>query len=537
MARLTYQNVNAPNWNITGGLALANATLGNALKGFSDSLGDFKAADQANADAILRERMLGLKTEDDFYNALQSGSLLDGISGRITAKAAENAWKDRNNLLTQDANRLQYNIDTALAGASDLQSAIEVALTNGDVAGYNRIISSEPFLNLPVQAQQKLMGDINQELLNRARASSIGRADRISNEAADLKERYSWGEANLNKDGTIEGSQKIFDDLVKFAHENNYSSEAIQQLRNAIPSLTKTGFDGRVGGNVISNNASQLLDEAALRGADITDKYVTVDKTGNPQLADIDSATQSVISNNNNAKRLISQQLGVPESFISAYADASNGKLDINEISATVQKAFGLDSDDALNYANELYSLVSTGQLSPRAARALAQTVPPEDPWYSNILPGSYTRPNLDGVQRYKRFESNRGVSQLVSVFKDLDKNNEKVSKASQALKEAKDTNLKAKSAINSARTQANERTFKASQENVNRQNQLFLAALKNNDQNTDTLLRNIQEAWHKGKTKEQLKEEKETKERQNNLIKQRTVNDQIRRAIQEGDR
>lgn len=42
MARLTYQNVNAPNWNITGGLALANATLGNALKGFSDSLGDLE---------------------------------------------------------------------------------------------------------------------------------------------------------------------------------------------------------------------------------------------------------------------------------------------------------------------------------------------------------------------------------------------------------------------------------------------------------------------------------------------------------------
>lgn len=537
MARLTYQNVNAPNWNITAGLALANRTLGDALKGFSDSLGDFKEADQANADAILRERMLGLKTEDDFYNALQSGSLLDGISGRITAKAAENAWKDRNDLLTQDRSRLQYNIDTALAGASNLQSAIEMAATNGDRRAYNQIINSEEFKALPVQAQQKLLENFDQIELNRARTASIGRANRISNEAADLKERYSWGEANLNKDGTIEGSQKIFDDLVKFAHENNYSSEAIQQLRNAIPSLTKTGFDGRVGGNVISNNASQLLDKAALRGADITNKYVTVDKTGSPQLADIDSATQSVISNNNNAKRLISQQLGVPESFISAYADASNGNLDINEISATVQKAFGLDSDDALNYANELYSLVSTGQLSPRAARALAQTVPPEDPWYSNILPGSYTRPNLDGVQRYKRFESNRGVSQLVSVFKDLDKKNEKVSKASQALKEAKDTNLKAKSAINSARTQANERTFKIAQEKVNKQNQLFLAALKDNDQNTDTLLQNIQEAWHKGKTKEQLKEEEDLKEKQNNLRRQKTVNDQIRKAIQEVDR
>ena len=240
MAKLTYQNVNAPNWNITGGLALANATLGNALKGFSDSLGDFREADQANADAILRERMLGLKTEDDFYNALQSGSLLDGISGRITAKAAENAWRDRNDLLTQDKTRLQYNIDTALAGASDLQSAIEIALTNGDVAGYNRIIGSKEFLDLPVQAQQKLMGDINQELLNRARASSIGRADRINNEVATLAEAFVEAERRNNPEGSIEISQKNHDDTLAMGKALGYSDVSFQKFRNLTPSLTKT---------------------------------------------------------------------------------------------------------------------------------------------------------------------------------------------------------------------------------------------------------------------------------------------------------
>lgn len=355
MARLTYQNVNAPNWNITGGLALANATLGNALKGFSDSLGDFKATDQANADAILRERMLGLKTEDDFYNALQSGSLLDGISGRITAKAAENAWKDRNDLLTQDANRLQYNIDTALAGASDLQSAIEVALTNGDVAGYNRIISSEPFLNLPVQAQQKLMGDINQELLNRTRAASIGRADRIKNEAATLAEAFIEAERRNNPEGSIEISQKNHDDTVALGKARGYSDVSMQEFRNLTPSLTKTGFDGRTGGNVydpgsLGDNFNESLDSIGRVTINIPNKddpSKSIKITANASELLRDRANKLKQTN-----RTIASNFGLGSNALAAFYDTADKTRP--EIIKTIKDSYSLDEEQTQDFSEEI---------------------------------------------------------------------------------------------------------------------------------------------------------------------------------------
>ena len=522
MARLTYQNVNAPNWNITGGLALANATLGNALKGFSDSLGDFKEADQANADAILRERMLGLKTENDFYNALQSGSLLNGISGRITAKAAENAWRDRNDLLTQDVNRLQHNINTALAGASDLQSAIEMAATNGDRKTYNQIINSQEFRALPVQAQQKLLENFDQIELNRARTANLGRTNRISAEAADLKERYSWGEANLNKDGTIEGSQKIFDDLVKFAHENKYSPEAIQQLRNAIPSLTKTGFDGRIGGNVLANNAAQILDETSkATGEIVPGKYVITGPDGQQQLADIDMSVQSSVNANNAFKRTLSKEIGIPEAVVEAYTKASNGSLDINEIASTVSKSFGLESDEAMEYANNLYSLMATGQLSPRAIRAIAQTVPPESSFFGGV------HPNSDGVQRFINFESNRGSNEVISTYNEVNKATERINQAAQSLESATNELTKAKANFNAAPTQANKKKLDQARDKVNKSNKIFRTLTVQADTDREKKLKDAKASFYTGTVQKQREEQQKKRQR---------TQEQLDRILREGD-
>lgn len=522
MARLTYQNVNAPNWNITGGLALANATLGNALKGFSDSLGDFKAADQANADAILRERMLGLKTEDDFYNALQSGSLLDGISGRITAKAAENAWKDRNDLLNQDANRLQYNIDTALAGASDLQSAIEVALTNGDVAGYNRIISSEEFLNLPVQAQQKLMGDINQELLNRARASSIGRADRIKNEAATLAEAFIEAERRNNPEGSIEISQKNHDDTVALGKARGYSDVSMQEFRNLTPSLTKTGFDGRTGGNVLANDASKILDEVSeATGSIVPGKYVITRSNGQQELADIDKSVQSSVTAFNTFKRTLSQEIGIPEAFIESYTKASNDNLDINEISSTVSKAFGLDSEDTMDYANKLNSLVTTGKLSPRAARAIAQVVPPEDTLFGGV------QPNSDGVQRFINFESNRGNNEVIASYNEANKAIERINQAAQSVESATSDLVKARAAFKAAPTQANKKKLDQAKDKVNKSSKIFSTLTNEFDGFREKKLIDAKAVFSNGTLEKQREEQQKKRQR---------TQEQLNRVLKEGD-
>lgn len=168
MARLVYNPVTAPNWNVSETLALANNVLNQASQNFSRALKDFQQTDQNNADRILRERMLGLKTEDDFYNALNSGSLLEGIKNRISGEAAKQIWQDRNDLLTQDKTRLQYKIDSALANASDMQPAIELAASTGDRQAYQRIISSDRFKDLPGQVQQKLIRDFDAIALNRS---------------------------------------------------------------------------------------------------------------------------------------------------------------------------------------------------------------------------------------------------------------------------------------------------------------------------------------------------------------------------------
>lgn len=522
MARLTYQNVNAPNWNITGGLALANATLGNALKGFSDSLGNFKEADQANADAILRERMLGLKTEDDFYNALQSGSLLDGISGRITAKAAENAWRDRNDLLTQDENRLQHNINTTLAGASDLQSAIEVALTNGDTAGYNRIISSEDFRNLPVQAQQKLMGDITQRLLNRARASSIGRTDRIDNESATLAELFSEAERKNNPEGSIEMSQKNHDDTIAIGKARGFSDVSLQKFRNSTPSLTKTGFDGRTGGNVLAKDASKILNEVSEATGDIVPgKYVTTGPDGQQQLADIDMSVQSSVNANNVFKRTLSQEIGIPEATIEAYTKASNGNLDINEIASTVSKSFGLESEDAMDYANKLYSLMATGKLSPRAVRAIAQVVPPEDTLFGGV------QPNSDGVQRFINFESNRGSNEVISTYNEVNKATERINQAAQSLESATNELVKARADFNAAPTQANKKKLDQAKNKVNKSNKIFRALTIQFDNAREKKLEDARISFSNGTLQKQREEQQR---------KRQKTQEQLNRVLREGD-
>lgn len=355
MARLVYNPVTAPNWNISGTLALANNVLNQASQNFSRALKDFQQTDQNNADRILRERMLGLKTEDDFYNALSSGSLLEGIKNRISSEAARQVWQNRNELLNQDKTRLQYQIDSALAGASDLQSAIEVALTNGDAAGYNRIIGSEEFKNLPVQAQQKLMGDITQRLLNRARVSSIGKADRVDNEAATLAEMFSEAERKNNPEGSIEMSQKNHDDIIAMGKARGFSDVSLQKFRNSTPLLTKTGFDGRTGGNVydpgsLGDNFTGSLDSIGRVTINIPNK-----NNSNKSTKVTANASELLTDSVNRLKqtnRTIASNFGLGSDALASFYDTADKTRP--EIIKTIKDSYSLDEEQTQNFSEEI---------------------------------------------------------------------------------------------------------------------------------------------------------------------------------------
>lgn len=199
MARLVYNPVTAPNWNVSGTLALANNVLNQASQNFSRALKDFQQTDQNNADRILRERMLGLKTEDDFYNALSSGSLLEGIRNRISSEAAKQIWQDRNDLLTQDKTRLQYKIDSAFANSSDIQAAIELAASTGDRQAYQEIISSDKFKSLPGPVQQKYFRDFDAIALNRSQLD-LNRSQLDENKFNQGIKRALAGASDLQSD-------------------------------------------------------------------------------------------------------------------------------------------------------------------------------------------------------------------------------------------------------------------------------------------------------------------------------------------------
>ena len=216
MARPVYNPVVAPNWNISGTLALANNVLNQASQNFSKALSDFKQTDQNNADRILRERMLGLKTEDDFYNALQSGSLLEGIKDRISSEVARQVWQDRNDLLNQDKTRLQYKIDSAFADSSDIQAEIELAASRGDRQAYQEIISSDRFKSLPGSVQQKLLKDFDTIALNRSQLS-LNESQLDANRFSQGIKRALAGASNLQSAielAVTNGDRKSYNEII-----------------------------------------------------------------------------------------------------------------------------------------------------------------------------------------------------------------------------------------------------------------------------------------------------------------------------------
>lgn len=83
-------------------------TMEGLKNGFSSlsKLGDtLQKIDQSNADRILRERMLGLQNQDQMLQAVQDGSLLEGIKGRVDADTLAKVDYNIRNQALHDANR------------------------------------------------------------------------------------------------------------------------------------------------------------------------------------------------------------------------------------------------------------------------------------------------------------------------------------------------------------------------------------------------------------------------------------------------
>lgn len=119
MARLTWENVAAPNFSGVGdSLRTAASLMNNATSGFSGALGDFQKAQSQEAGNQLMQRALGMTDRDQLNAALQSGTMFNGINGADRGALEFIAGRGRS-LLGQDAAALDnrntgYNYDRAV---------------------------------------------------------------------------------------------------------------------------------------------------------------------------------------------------------------------------------------------------------------------------------------------------------------------------------------------------------------------------------------------------------------------------------------
>lgn len=116
MARLTWENVAAPNFSGVGdSLRTAASLMQNATSGFAGALGDFEKSSQQQAGNQLMQRALGMTDQQSLNAALQNGTMFDGAGNVDRASLEFIANRGRNLLSNQAAAQNMdisgYNLD------------------------------------------------------------------------------------------------------------------------------------------------------------------------------------------------------------------------------------------------------------------------------------------------------------------------------------------------------------------------------------------------------------------------------------------
>ena len=187
--QLGYHPTSSPALDVSGNLGISlqgfNA-LGRDLGKFGTTLAK---TDQDNADRILAERMNQYKTEADLMNAIQSGKLYDGISGRVSAKVSQQALQDRFTMLQKDIDRRDYENNLEYDKNGDIKNLYLLAQTTGNPAYAQKAnaLARERALNSAVS--KKLHEDINPTRNALTAAGHLGLArKRYEDDKRDLEQ-------------------------------------------------------------------------------------------------------------------------------------------------------------------------------------------------------------------------------------------------------------------------------------------------------------------------------------------------------------
>lgn len=226
--QLGYHPTNSPTLDVSGNLGIALRgfdRLGNNLETFGANLAK---TDQDNADRILAERMNQYKTEADLMNAIQSGKLYDGISGRVSAKVSQQALQDRFTMLQKDIDRRDYENNLEYDKNGDIKNLYLLAQTTGNQAYAQKAnaLARERALNSAVS--KKLHEDINPTRNALTQAGRLGferrKYDDLLRDEREIEDLKRFFIDHASNAGEQFDYQKARDTTIAYAKEKGYSN-------------------------------------------------------------------------------------------------------------------------------------------------------------------------------------------------------------------------------------------------------------------------------------------------------------------------
>lgn len=331
--QLGYHPTYSPTLDVSGNLGIA-------LRGF-DKLGANLAefgttlakTDQDNADRILAERMNQYKTEADLMNAIQSGKLYDGISGRVSAKVSQQALQDRFTMLEKDEERRKYENNLQFDQLGDYRSKIFSAAQMGNAALAGKLLQEAAIKEGATgSVVDMLKEDANPSRNALTAAGRLGLARKqYGDQRRDLEQSAMLRQVyrDFAKDAnTPQKQQEAWDKTRKFAEDHGYSYVAINDANDYVGNLVKSpGYfglnrvtEGNINsssdfipgmiktdkGNLLVKDIIQIMkDEASSQrqaintianGLDVEKYQNTLDKYDQPNIAPMGAASSYVDS-------------------------------------------------------------------------------------------------------------------------------------------------------------------------------------------------------------------------------------------------
>lgn len=372
--QLGYHPTSSPTLDVSGNLGIALRgfdRLGNNLETFGANLAK---TDQDNADRILAERMNQYKTEADLMNAIQSGKLYDGISGRVSAKVSQQALQDRFTMLQKDIDRRDYENNLEYDKNGDIKNLYLLAQTTGNqsYAQKANALARERALNSAIS--KKLHEDINPTRNALTQAGRLGferrKYDdllRDEREIEDLKRFYIDHASNAGEQFDY---QKARDAAIAYAKEKGYSNLTQNKFDDWTAFKTGGGKNyygtSRVLQDMMSSQNEASSEEKMLGSPDRLPFYDDAGRITNKEQENVDKTLADLNMRNASALNVYSTNFGSvnPQKLYSSMQHYQ--KMDDNDAIEEYMKKNHIPTEDFGEVKKAILELNAEGLSIPQ---------------------------------------------------------------------------------------------------------------------------------------------------------------------------